>query len=162
MRRVEGQQLETIRPHFDAAALIATRALCRRAKCGAVIVKDGAIVGEGYNGPPLDDESQLMCTSSPDLEKKPKYDKTCCVHAEWRAVIDACRHNSDKLGGSVLVFMRIDEDGNFTDAGDPYCTPCSRLTMEAGIGEFALWNKGGADIYTSSEYNEASYAYYAQ
>jgi hypothetical protein len=56
--------------------------------------------------------------------------------------------------------MRIDEAGNFTDAGDPFCTVCSRLTMEAGVGEFALYNNGGADVYPLCEYNAKSYAAY--
>jgi hypothetical protein len=56
--------------------------------------------------------------------------------------------------------MRIDDAGNFTDAGDPFCTVCSRLTMDAGVGEFALYNNGGADIYTLDEYNLTSYAQY--
>jgi hypothetical protein len=95
-----------------------------------------------------------------DYAKKPKYDKTCCVHAEWRAVIDACKRNADKIGGLVLYFMRIDEEGNFTDAGEPFCTTCSRFTMEAGISEFVLWNDDGADLYPLAEYDQKSYEFY--
>jgi hypothetical protein len=95
-----------------------------------------------------------------DTSLKPKYDKTCCIHAEWRAVLDACKTNADKLAGSVLYFMRIDTEGNFTDAGEPFCTVCSRLTMESGVEEFALYNDGGADIYPLDEYNTKSYEAY--
>ena len=82
------------------------------------------------------------------------------MHAEWRAVLDACKHNADKIDGSVLYFMRLDDQGNFSGAGVPYCTNCSRLSMEAGIGEFALWNKDGADIYHINEYDRLSYEYF--
>ncbi len=56
--------------------------------------------------------------------------------------------------------MRVDENGKFTDAGEPYCTTCSRFTMESGVGEFALWNDNGADIYTLAEYNQKSCEFY--
>jgi deoxycytidylate deaminase len=160
MKRIEGAEFETIQPHFEAAADVAKKATCLRAKCGSIIVKDSVIIGQGYNSPALDDESQRLCTSEMDAETKPKYDKTCCIHAEWRAVLDACKTNADKLAGSVLYFMRINEAGEFTDAGDPFCTVCSRLTMEAGIGEFALYNNNGADIYPLDEYNLKSYETY--
>jgi deoxycytidylate deaminase len=160
MQRMTGTELEAIRPFFVAAATIAAEATCNRAKCGTVIVQDGEIIGQGYNGPALDDEASRTCDDEYDLSVKPKYDKTCCIHAEWRAILDACKHNADKIGGSVLYFMRVDDEGKFTDAGDPFCTTCSRLTLESGVGKFALWNAGGADIYDAAEYNKKSYEFF--
>lgn len=160
MQRITGSELGAIRPYFEAAAAIAQNATCERAKCGTVIVCDGEIIGEGFNGPALGEESNRTCGDEYDLDIKPKYDKTCCIHAEWRAILDACKRNADKIAGSVLYFMRVDDSGNFTDAGDPYCTTCSRMTLEAGIGQFALWNAEGADIYDADEYNRRSYEYF--
>lgn len=162
MRRVEGEEFQTIKPFFEAAADTAKDATCLRAKCGSVIVKDSVIIGKGFNSPALDDESQRLCSADMDTSIKPKYDKTCCIHAEWRAVLDACKTDADKLAGSVLYFMRIDAAGNFTDAGDPFCTVCSRLTMESGVEEFALYNNEGADVYTLDEYNSKSYESYVK
>lgn len=160
MRRVVGKELEDIKSYFDLAAKAASKATCYRAKCGSVIVKDGKVIGSGQNGPPRNDESRRTCNTAWDYDKKPKYDLTCCIHAEWRAVINACRNNPDKIEGSTLYFMRIDENGNFTDAGDPYCTTCSRFTMESGVAEFALWNDDGVDIMTLPEYDQKSYEFY--
>lgn len=160
MRRVEAQEFEAIKQYFDIAAKVAREATCTRARCGSIIVKDGMVIGEGFNSPALNDENQRLCEIPMDTSKRPKYDKTCCVHAEWRAVLDACKSNANKLTGSILYFMRIDEAGNFTDAGDPFCTVCSRLAMEAGIEEFALYNSDGGDIYTLNEYNLKSYEQY--
>lgn len=150
--------------YFKAAAAEAERATCLRAKCGSVIVsKSGVVLGGGYNAPPLGDESQRRCEAEFDLARKPKYDKTCCVHAEWNAVIDVLKNApADELVDSRLYFMRVDENGEFTDAGEPYCTTCSRFTMQAGVAEFALWNSGGVDIYTLPEYNRMSYEYYVK
>ncbi len=163
MRRVEVSEVDSIRCYFEKAADVANQATCRRAKCGSVIVsKTGVIIGHGYNAPPLGDEDQRVCDIAWDYAKKPKYDKTCCVHAEWNAVIDALKNNADQVPGSRLYFMRVGEDGKFTDAGEPYCTTCSRLTMQAGVAEFALWNNDSADIYTLPEYNKMSYQFYEQ
>lgn len=160
MRRVTGKEFKEIRPFFELAAEQAKLATCTRAKCGTVIIKDGEVIGEGYNSPPLNDESQRYCDAVMDTELKPKYDKTCCVHAEWRAILDALKRNGGKVNGSTLYFMRIDENGSFTDAGDPFCTVCSRLAMESGVAEFALYNQNGADIYDAAEYNRKTYAAY--
>ena len=158
MRRIESKDIYELRLFFEEAARVADEATCLRAKCGSVVVSaSGVVIGRGYNAPPLGDESQRRCNDTFDLEKKPKYDKTCCVQAEWNAVIDACKTAPEKLAGATLYFMRIDEDGNFTDAGEPYCTTCSRLTMAVGIKEFALWNDDDADVYLLPEYNERSY-----
>lgn len=161
MKRVEVSLVSELDKYFEEAAKVARRATCLRAKCGSVIVaKSGLIIGKGYNAPPLNDEAQRVCDIKWDKDKKPKYDKTCCVHAEWNAVIDALRNNADKIADSRLYFMRVDEQGNFIDAGEPYCTTCSRFTMQSGVAEFALWDDGAANIYTLQEYNEASYQYY--
>lgn len=161
MRRIEGEAVNSIKPFFAEAARMAAEATCLRAKCGSVIVAaTGLVIGRGYNAPPLNDESQRRCNDVFELMSKPKYDKTCCVHAEWNAVIDACKTAPEKLAGATLYFMRIDNKGGFTDAGEPYCTTCSRFTMQAGVEEFALWNNNGADIYMLPEYNALSYRYH--
>ena len=160
--RIDKYQVAPIIRYFEVAAEEAEKATCLRAKCGSVVVsKSGVILGRGYNAPPLGDETQRQCEAELDLTKKPKYDKTCCVHAEWNAVIDALANSQKReIDGSRLYFMRVDEHGNFTDAGEPYCTTCSRFTMQTGVSEFALWNDDGADVYTLPEYNQMSYEYF--
>ena len=160
MKRIAGSDLTAIKQYFVLAAEQAALASCQRAKCGAVIIQDGKVIGVGYNAPPCDDETQRMCDAQFDTSKKPKYDLTCCVHAEWNAVLNACKRHADKLPGSQLYFMRIDDNGAFTNTGEPYCTTCSRLTMQSGVSEFALWNDDGADIYDTAEYNQLSYAFH--
>lgn len=160
MRKRKPSSAKDELPYFQAAADEAKQAKCLGSHCGAVIVKDDVIIGRGYNGPPLDLESSRTCSTEKDHSKRPKYDKTCCVHAEWRAILEACKQHGEKVKGSTLYFMRIDDSGDFTDAGDPYCTVCSRLALEAGLAEFALWNNGQSKIYSTDEYNALSYSYY--
>ena len=100
-----------------------------------------------------------MCDVSLDKTIRQNNDKTCCVHAEWNAIIDALKHHADKIEGSTLYFMRVDDKGEFTEAGDPYCTVCSRLALESGVAVFGLWNQG-PEMINTSDYNSRSYAYF--
>lgn len=147
--------------YFKQAAEEAKKATCQRARCGSVIVTTGGLViGRGHNSPPLNDESQRTCGIDDwDFDKKPKYDKTCCIHAEWNAILDACKHHGEAIEGSTLYFMRVDEEGKFTNADTPYCTVCSRLALESGVAWFALWN-GKPQVYDTSEYNKLSYDFH--
>jgi hypothetical protein len=147
--------------YFELAAEQARQSLCDRAHCGSVIVAaDGEAIGRGYNAPPLNDLSQKCCNVKLNHAIKPKYDKTCCVHAEWNAIIDALKTNTEKINGATLYFMRVNNEGEWTDAGEPFCTACSRLAMQSGLGHFALWVDDGPLIRTVKEYNEKSYDYY--
>jgi deoxycytidylate deaminase len=145
---------------FIEAQKVALEATCKRARCGSVIVSiNGAIIGKGYNAPPLGDESQRMCNAPLDKSIKQNNDKTCCVHAEWNAILDALKNHPREVAGSTLYFMRVNEEGEFTEAGDPYCTVCSRLALESGISTFGLWN-GSPEMTDTKTYNQKSYAYY--
>lgn len=149
-----------VEQYFGEAQKEATKALCLRDKCGAVVVKDGVIVGRGYNGPPQDNLEQKKCLSEyPKETKKPKSDRTCCMHAEWRAIIDALKHSND-LKGASLYFARVNNDGTLLPSGEPYCTVCSRLALDVGITHFCLSHEKGSRCYDTNEYNDLSYEFH--
>jgi deoxycytidylate deaminase len=150
---------EETEKYMEEAGVVARSALCLKAKCGTVIVKDGVIIGKGYNAPPLDDVNNRMCLDVYDFTGKPKYDHTCCMHSEWRAILDATRKNPKKLKGSKLFFVRIDENNKTKRSGKPYCTVCSRFALDVGIAEFYLWHEEGITSYPTDEYNRLSYDY---
>lgn len=158
MEYLEGQQEQEAIKRMQEAAKSAGRALCLNAKCGAVIVKDNEIIGSGYNAPPLDKKENQMCDKE-IINDKPNYDKTCCMHAEWRAITDALKNKSDKIKGAKLYFTRVNEQGEIMKSGQPYCTVCSRLALDLGIDKFVLWHAAGIGEYDTSEYNQLSYAY---
>lgn len=149
---------------FKEAGSVALSARCLRAKCGAIIVaSDGVMIGSGYNAPPTDDVLLQKCSNENyDRTKKPKYDLTCCVHAEWRAIIDALKNNSERLRGATLYYVRLGDDGNIRRSGQPFCTVCSRLALDVGIATFGLWHEDGVMLYDTNDYNERSYAYHQQ
>ena len=86
-------------------------------------------------------------------------DKTCCIHAEQRAIMDALSKNPIKLIGSRLYFIRLDDKDNTSKAGEPYCTICSKMALDVGISEFVLWNDKGVCVYETEEYNILSFQY---
>jgi len=73
--------------------------------------------------------------------------------------MDALRKNSDKLPDSRLYFVRLDGGGKPSRAGEPYCTICSKMALDAGISEFVLWHEKGVCVYNTEEYNTLSYLY---
>lgn len=147
--------------YFREAGKVAEKALCLRDKCGAVIVKDGLIIGCGYNAPPKDDITMRKCHLELVTSPKPKSDRTCCMHAEWRAVLNALP--TGNIVGSTLYFVRVNEYGEIKQSnGVPYCTVCSRLALDVGIAQFGLWTKEGVGMFPTDQYNELSYQFHKQ
>lgn len=142
---------------LDEAAKIALNSTCLRSKCGSVIVRNGEIIGKGFNSPPLNKPPDFCIKST--LPKNFKSDKTCCIHAEQRAIIDALKNNPDKVSGSRLYFIRLDEKDEKKFAGKPYCTICSKMALDVGISELVLLHKGGICVYNTEEYNRLSFEY---
>lgn len=157
MKYLKGQQKKEAAEWARKAAEAAEQSLCLRAKCGAVIIKDGEIIGKGYNAPPLNDPKNRTCLKKYRLPQKFKYDRTCCMHAEWRAIIDALKNNPEKVKDSTLYFTRINED--VKQWGKPFCTVCSRLILDIGIKEVVLPREKGLCLYKADEYNRVSYEY---
>ena|SRR3989344_620374 len=145
--------------YFKIAGEEAKKALCLRDRCGSIIVSNGEIIGRGYNAPPKDDISQRRCEDEFKPSPKPKSDRTCCVHAEWRAILDAVRNIKD-ISGSTLYFTRVDDGGNILMSGKPYCTVCSRFALDTGIKYFGLWHEEGIRLYETLEYNKLSYNFH--
>lgn len=107
---------------LDQAAEIALQATCNRSKCGCVIISNSKCIGIGYNTPPNNLESQRRCSYSKDGYHKKVTDKTCCIHAEQRAIMDALRNHPDKIVGSRLYFIRLDKENKPSFVGNPFGT----------------------------------------
>lgn len=145
--------------YFIEAGREAEKSPCLRDKCGAVIVLDEVIIGRGFNGPHLNDVAYRKCELYLTNSSKPKADRTCCIHAEWRAILDAVRNKKDITDGT-MYFTRVNSVGELLKSGAPYCTVCSRLALDTGLKAFALWHISGVKIYDTFEYNELSYNFH--
>ncbi len=145
---------------FELAAEAAKQSSCLKAQCGAVIVKDGKVIGTGFNSPAAGEPNR--CLDNYTIPENNKHDVTCCVHAEIRAIHDALSNYPAELSGSELYFTRIDDNDNIKPSGTPYCTLCSREALDAGISAFALWHKDGIKVYDTEEYNNLSYKFFKE
>lgn len=132
----------------------ARKASCCRSKCGSIIINGDKIIGKGYNSQPCDIEGECF---KDDLSKDFKSDKTCCIHAEQRAIFDALKNNPNEVSGSTLLFIRLDENNNPKHSGEPYCTICSKMALDVGIKSFCLWHKEGWTSYETNYYNKLSF-----
>ena len=159
MKYLSGWKEKKAIKYLDKAAQIASNSTCRRSCCGSVIVKNNEIIGIGFNSPPLDKEDQRRCSYLKSSYHEKVTDKTCCVHAEQRAIMDALRKNPEKIRGSRLYFIRLNDEGLPSRAGEPYCTICSKMALDVGISEFVLWHEKGVCVYTTAEYNSLSFLY---
>lgn len=162
MKILDGAETREAEMFFTQAAEIAQQATCTNAKHGAIIVRDGVIIGRGFNSPPANNEERRTCNDRYTLPQKFKFDRTCCVHAEWRAVMDAIRHHHDDIRGSRLYLARLDKRGDIVHAGEPFCTVCSRLVLDAGVSEFVLWHEQGIGVYDTKEFDKLSYEFRSQ
>lgn len=159
MRYLENEEKAAAEIHLRAAALLARKASCQRAKCASVIISAGEIIGRGFNSPAGELESQRRCAVEKDALHPKVTDKTCCVHAEQRAIFDALRTHPDRIAGSVLYFVRLSPAGGIEPAGNPYCTICSKSALDVGIGGFVLVHPKGVCLYDTEEYNLLSLRY---
>ncbi len=128
---------------FRTACNTAQQSLCLRSKCGAVVVGkprfvqpgtsslfEGTLLGVGYNSPPQDDPVFRRCGETQPSRAHPKAGRTCCVHAEVRALLCAPRSH---VKGATLYFSRVDEKGILIPSGRPWCTECSKLALDLDV-----------------------------
>ncbi len=155
MRRLEGAEADRAHGFLAEATHVATSALCHRSRCGSVIVAGGKVIGRGANSPA--DGCALAECFKGALPAAFRSDRTCCVHAEQRAILDALRRHPNQVAGARLHFIRLDEHGQPAPAGAPYCTICSKMTQVAGISEFVLLHPEGITVYGADEYNRLSF-----
>lgn len=159
MRILTGHEERKALDYIGRAKEMALRSTCQRDHCGSVIVQNDIVIGYGFNSPPGNKEGQRRCSFSKDSYHKKVTDKTCCVHAEQRAIADALRTNPSELIGSRLYFIRLDKNDSPTRAGNPYCTICSKTALDEGLAEFVLWREEGVCVYDTDEYNLLSFQF---
>lgn len=146
--------LESVQRYIHECIELAKMATCRRSRCGSVIVSpNGVIVGQGFNSMPLCVDEACFKDSIP---KDFKSDRTCCIHAEQRAIMNAGKFNTV---GCRLYFVRIDENDKPVSCGEPYCTMCSKMALDAGIVSFVLYHDDGMRAYEANHYNKLSFQY---
>jgi len=155
---LSGKNEEIALEYIASAEITAKMATCSRSNCGSIIVAQNEIIGTGFNSPPKHLEGQRRCSCDKGIYDSKVTDKTCCVHAEQRAMIDALKWHPGKIAGSSLYFIRL-KNGVAVRSREPYCTICSKMALDIGIKDFILWREAGVCVYDTEEYNKLSYEY---
>lgn len=157
MRYLKDTEYKQAEEYMLYAKALAKNSYCLRNTCGSCIVQDDKIIWEGRNSPPGNKHIKTCIKDS--LPISFKSDKTCCLHAEERAIMDALKKNPNKIVWSRLYFIRTDLAWNIMYAGKPFCTICSKMALEVWIAEFVLRHKEGICVYDTDEYNTLSFNY---
>lgn len=156
MRLLAGEEAQAAERYLNEALKECAHSHCLSSQSGCVIVNNGLIIGRGTNSPPCD-ETISACVKD-ELPSNFRSDKTCCVHAEQRAIMDAISLGKNLVKGSTLYYIRK-KFGEKVFAGKPFCTICSKLALDVGISAFVLWHEKGITSYGAREYNELSFAH---
>ena len=85
---------------------------CKRRQVGAIIVKNGMIISDGYNGTPTGFDNQC--------EDENNYTKWYVLHAEANAIMKVASSTQSCSGATLYVTLSP-------------CKDCSKLIYQAGI-----------------------------
>ena len=100
------------RRYLRMAKIWAENSYCQRRKVGALLVKDGMIISDGYNGTPSGFEN--VC------EDEDGFTKPYVLHAEANAITKVAQSNNSSRGATLYI------------TSSP-CMECSKLIIQAGI-----------------------------
>ena len=119
--------------YMKMAQIWASNSHARRTKVGALIVKDGMIISDGFNGTPSGFENEceevIPCGNScsnlfgQDCEHCKEHKlktKPYVLHAEANAILKVARSTNSAVGATLYCTMSP-------------CLECSKLIIQAGI-----------------------------
>jgi dCMP deaminase len=107
----EKQQKFDLR-YLEMARIWAKNSYCQRRQVGALVVKDGMIISDGYNGTPSGFEN--VC------EDENNVTKPYVLHAEANAITKLARSNNNSEGATIYI------------TASP-CIECAKLIIQSGI-----------------------------
>ncbi|GHT72383.1 hypothetical protein FACS189456_0750 [Bacteroidia bacterium] len=111
--------------YLQMAQIWAKNSYCKRRQVGALLVKDRAIIADGYNGTPSGFENHCE-----DAEGKTQ---PYVLHAEANAITKVAKSNNSSAGATL-----------YTTASP--CVECAKLIIQAGIVRVVF-----AEYYHSNE-----------
>jgi dCMP deaminase len=138
MNETEDLQLENKTLRYDKAYLRMAKTWselshCERKKVGALIVKNGRIISDGYNGTPAGFDN---CCENEDGETN-----WFVLHAEANAILKVARSTNDCSDSTLYLTLSP-------------CKDCAKLVLQSGITRVVFIDKykdtTGIDFLTSA------------
>ncbi len=114
------KQLRYDKAYLRMAHTWAELSHCVRKKVGALIVRDGRIISDGYNGTPAGFENSCENTSGET--------HWYVLHAEANAILKVARSTNDCNDATLYITLSP-------------CKDCSKLVIQAGIKRVAYVNE---------------------
>lgn len=108
----EEKRLRYDKAYLRMAQTWAKLSHCERKKVGALIVRDGRIISDGYNGTPAGFPN---CCENQQGETE-----WYVLHAEANAILKVARSTNDCSGATLFITLSP-------------CKDCSKLVLQAGI-----------------------------
>ena len=98
--------------YLEMARIWAQNSYCQRRQVGALVVKDGMIISDGYNGTPSGFEN--VCEDDNGVTKP------YVLHAEANAITKLARSNNNSDGATIYI------------TASPFIE-CAKLIIQSGI-----------------------------
>ena len=98
--------------YLEMAHIWAQNSYCQRRQVGALVVKNGMIISDGYNGTPSGFEN--VCEDETGITKP------YVLHAEANAITKLARSNNNSEGATIYI------------TASP-CIECAKLIIQSGI-----------------------------
>lgn len=98
--------------YLEMARIWAKNSYCQRRQVGALVVKQGMIISDGYNGTPSGFEN--ICEDDNGVTKP------YVLHAEANAITKLARSNNNSEGATIYI------------TASP-CIECAKLIIQSGI-----------------------------
>ncbi len=152
MEILESKERESAKKYLEKAAGISGKVICPVRRIGAVLVKDGKVIGEGYNGP-LQHSCETCLLDM--LEKGVKTELCFAMHAEERALVDTLEKGHDPKGATL--YSTYAKGDKLYSTEDSFCAHCSRILMESGISEVVLPQENKFISYPIQEFYDLSF-----
>ena len=119
--------------YMKMAQIWASNSYARRNKVGALIVKDGMIISDGFNGTPSGFENEceevipcantctnLFCQDCEYCKEHKLKTKPYVLHAEANAILKVARSTNSSVGATLYCTMSP-------------CLECAKLIIQSGI-----------------------------
>ncbi len=113
------KQLRYDKAYLRLAQTWADLSHCNRKKVGAIIVKDGMIISDGYNGTPAGFDNSC--------ETETGETQWFVLHAEANAILKVAKSTNNCVGATLYLTLSP-------------CKDCSKLVLQAGIKRVVFIN----------------------
>jgi dCMP deaminase len=119
--------------YMKMAKIWATNSFAQRTKVGALIVKDGMIISDGFNGTPHGFENECEEAIPCGHSCSNLFDKNCGLCSERKL-----QTKPYVLHAEANAILKVAKSANSTEGATLYCTlspciECAKLIIQAGI-----------------------------